>query len=555
MSRATPRLLLGPILRHVGETHATIWVETDRPCEVGVLGSASRTFTVAGHHYALVVVSGLARGSATPYEVSLDGQRVWPEAGSPYPASVVRTLAGGRPLRIAWGSCRATSPHHPPYTWARNRHPAGRETDALWAFAEQLWRGRRSDLPDLLLMAGDQVYADENVSPGTVEFIRSRRDVTRPPGEEVADFAEYCTLYAEAWGEPTIRWLLSTVPSVMIFDDHDVNDDWNTSAAWRARMATLPWWPGRLQSALMSYWIYQHLGNLAPAELERDEIYARLRRLGPGEDGEAVLRAFAERAEVEADGRKHARWSVERHLGGTRMVVIDSRAGRIVEGDHRDMLDEDEWRWVDERLTGDLDHLLVVTSLPYLLPPALHHLEAWNEAVCHGAWGRRWARRGERIRQDLDLEHWAAFEGSFHRLAGALREVAEGRRGRPPATITLLSGDVHFSYVARAAVGEHGGVAVHQVVCSPLRNALPTWLRRAAPLARFRPLAALVRGLAATARAARPPVRWRIVDGPWFDNSLCSVRIDGRELRVAFDVAPPGDGQPVLDRRLDRRLS
>ncbi|MGW1633884.1 hypothetical protein, partial [Streptomyces anthocyanicus] len=29
-----------------------------------------------------------------------------------------------------------------------------------------------------------------------------------------------------------VRWLLSTVPSCMIFDDHDVIDDWNTSAAW-----------------------------------------------------------------------------------------------------------------------------------------------------------------------------------------------------------------------------------------------------------------------------------------------------------------------------------
>ena len=71
------RLLLGPLLRHVGERDATIWVETDSPCSVQVsAGNASGhepTFTVAGHHYALVVVDGLDPASATPYEVQLDG--------------------------------------------------------------------------------------------------------------------------------------------------------------------------------------------------------------------------------------------------------------------------------------------------------------------------------------------------------------------------------------------------------------------------------------------------------------------------------------------------
>ena len=82
-----------------------------------------------------------------------------------------------------------------------------------------------------MILLGDQVYADE-VSPGVREFIRSRRDPEVPPGETVADFEEYTRLYWESWGEPYMRWLLSTVPSSMIFDDHDVHDDWNTSKTW-----------------------------------------------------------------------------------------------------------------------------------------------------------------------------------------------------------------------------------------------------------------------------------------------------------------------------------
>ena len=43
-----------------------------------MLGCAQRTFRVADHHFALVHVTGLEPGTTTPYEVRLDGERVWP---------------------------------------------------------------------------------------------------------------------------------------------------------------------------------------------------------------------------------------------------------------------------------------------------------------------------------------------------------------------------------------------------------------------------------------------------------------------------------------------
>lgn len=46
---------------------------------------------------------------------------------------------------------------------------------------------------------------------------------------------EYEGLYRHTWCDPEIRWILSTVPTATIFDDHDIRDDWNTSAAWRKR--------------------------------------------------------------------------------------------------------------------------------------------------------------------------------------------------------------------------------------------------------------------------------------------------------------------------------
>ena len=73
---AVPDLLLGPLLRYVGPTEATIWVETDAACEVEVLDHRTRTFCIAGHHFALVELTGLEEGAVHRYEVKLDGERL-----------------------------------------------------------------------------------------------------------------------------------------------------------------------------------------------------------------------------------------------------------------------------------------------------------------------------------------------------------------------------------------------------------------------------------------------------------------------------------------------
>ena len=59
-----PVLVLGPLLRYVGETAATIWVETDRACQVRILDHEVATFEVAGHHYALALIEGLQPGQS-----------------------------------------------------------------------------------------------------------------------------------------------------------------------------------------------------------------------------------------------------------------------------------------------------------------------------------------------------------------------------------------------------------------------------------------------------------------------------------------------------------
>lgn len=174
------------------------------------------------------------------------------------------------------------------------------------------------------------------------------------------------------------------------------------------------------------------------------------------------------------------------------------------------MLDEGEWRWVEQCAQGNYDHLLLALSDPFLLAEGVHGLQGWNEAICDGAWGARAARLGERMRQALDLDHWASFEQSFRRLTDLIEGVGAGRAGRPPATIVVLSGDVHNAYVVEAAFPAGADVrsSVYQLVCSPFRNPLDRRDRIAERFAAGRTAGVLGRALAAAAGVARPRLRW-----------------------------------------------
>ena len=552
-----PDLILGPLLRYAGETEATVWVETDAPCEVEVLGHRARTFHVEGHHYGLVVISGLEPGSTTEYEVKLDGERRWPLPGSEFPPSVIRTNAPGRELRVAFGSCRVSLPHERPYTLSPDEHDRGMEHDALHALALRMRREPVDRWPHKLLMLGDQVYADEG-SPRVRERIERRRDTSRPPGREVADFEEYTWLYHEAWGDPSLRWLLSTVATAMVWDDHDMHDDWNISGSWLEEIRREPWWEPRVIGGIVSYWIYQHLGNLAPPELRELELLDRVRA---ADDAGPLLREFAHRADHQAEG---TRWSFTRDMDRVRVIVLDSRAGRVLGGSRhgthehgRAMIDDDEWEWIERQATGDFDHLVLATSLPFALMPGLHYLEAWSEAICDGAWGPLGRWLGERARRAGDLEAWAAFQDSFHRLARLITAVASGRRGKPPASIVVVSGDVHHAYLAQLGFPRSAGVqsAAWQAVCSPFRNTLARPERRVMRIASSYLGLVLARALARTARVEEPDLRWRIPSGPWFDNQVATLTFAGRTAAFTLEKTVPGDRDPDLECVCEARLA
>ncbi|MGD9704049.1 MAG: alkaline phosphatase family protein [Acidimicrobiia bacterium] len=548
-------LVLGPLLRHVSRTTATIWVEVDAPSTVEVLGHRTTTFSVADHHYALVIVEGLEPGTTTPYEVLLDGERCWPPPVSEFPASVIRTL-GGETFRILFGSCRAAAPHEPPWTLELDHDERGRGVDALYAHGLRMLGQPPAEWPDLMLFVGDQVYADDS-SPAAREKIARRRghlvdDPRFPSLDDVADFEEYTWLYHEAWLPEVERWMLSVVPSAMIFDDHDMIDDWNTSISWVHDIRRQPWWQDHVTGGLMSYWVYQHLGNLSPDEIRAEGMLDRFVELGDATD---ALRAWAEESEKFTPVPGGYRFSFYRDLGPLRLVVIDSRNGRVLEPGGRQMVDDDEWAWVVEHSQVECEHLVLATSVPVVMPGGLHDLERWNELVSEGAWGRWFVGLGERVRRAVDLEDWAAFHDSYTALMTLLRDIAtpgEHPSPSPPATVTIISGDVHFSFAAQASFPDEPGrpaavSRIHQIVNSPIRNVLAARERRTIRFGLSRAGELIGRTLRRAARAKPDPSRWEIETGPYFGNHVCVLELHGREARMVLERAHPDDeGRAVL---------
>ncbi|GAB2676016.1 DUF7800 domain-containing protein [Kribbella swartbergensis] len=540
-------LRLGPLLRYVDDTRATVWVETSAPAEVEVLGHRTRTWTVHGHHYALVRIEGLAPASETPYEVRLDGKRVWPLPDSEFGPSVIRTPRADGTFRLTFGSCRRSAPFD-----AQAFERFG--PDALVALAERMAAGVE-EAPDAILLLGDQVYADDP-SDAVLEKLRAAHGGRQGSevADEIGDFEEYTWLYDDAWLEPAVRWLFSTVPLCMLLDDHDLRDDWNTSLTWRRRVTSQPWWRDRVVGAYGSYWVYQHLGNLSPEQLDHDPTYTAMLTIEDDEERTAYLDSFAWAADEDPAS---ARWSFVRDFGdasrGIRLVAVDSRCSRRLEPDERAMVDAHEWEWVRHHIveaSRPIHHLLLASTLPFLLAPGLHHLEGWDEAVSAGAWGPRAARIGERIRQGMDLEHWSSFRKSFDDVTDLLADVAGSED--PPASILMLSGDVHCSYLAKARLRavDHPGTAIRQLTMSPFRNPVPRHIQWANHLLDTRWMTTLLHKLARSAGVKDVAADWRITHGPWFGNGSMTVTLSGENWAVEVDHAELRGERQVLERTL-----
>ena len=222
---------------------------------------------------------------------------------------------------------------------------------------------------------------------------------------------------------------MSCVPTAMIFDDHDVRDDWNTSAAWRDEMRATTWWRTRIRVGARVV-----LGLPAP----RQPLPRRARgRPGLPQGHRARRRRLAAaRRDRRPGGRRDRRGqgrAVQLPLGPRAQQAAHDRLPQRPDPRGRPPPHARRLRVRLARGAGG-------RAGPGR-PPGARHVGPLAAPARDRRPGdgqrdrRRPARpagpdRGEPIRQVADLEHWSAFRASFDRLTD--HDRARGAGAGPP---------------------------------------------------------------------------------------------------------------------------
>ena len=559
-----PPVLAGPILRRLEPDRLVLWLVGSAPLDLTLLlapaGGALRRLPLDGRscrvirfgRHACVHLIDVALPEALPqdtlieYDLLLtqsDGREAgiahWAphllHAGATRPNMVLRS----RSDNILYGSCR--KPHHPaPDGLAR--------ADALLADHIE----RADDRPAMLMLCGDQVYADDVAGPmlaaihalirrlglygecleGAVvadsealyrhQASYYRREELLPAvksndalrdrffgGSEKPIFttanahnhlvtlAEVMATYLLVWSPlpwqlvadapaPALdprhaqRWrreskalagfrrdlprsarLLAHVQTLMIFDDHDITDDWNLSARWETTVYKHPFARRIVGNALVAYMLCQGWGN------RPDVFQAAL-------DDLAALAATAAADDRLDAARQDA--LVTRLLSFHQWDFVIRTTPTII------VLDTRTRRWRNRRRPGHPSGLMDWESLTELQ----HELLDETAAVIVSPapmFGVKLIEVVQRLATFLgaaltvDAENWMAHRGAAASMLNIFRH------SRTPGNYVVLSGDVHYSFAYDVEVRDSSRTPhVWQITSSGIKNEFPPrlldWLDR-----------------------------------------------------------------------------
>jgi hypothetical protein len=118
------------------------------------------------------------------------------------------------------------------------------------------------------------------------------------------------------------------------------------------------------------------------------------------------------------------------------------------------------------------------------------------------------------------------------------------------ATVTVLSGDVHHSYAARADLPGAPPARVHQLTCSPVHNRVQWFVRPGFRLGWSRAARRLAERWARRAGAPPMPLTWQRLVGPLFGNTIATLKLSGRRAEAIFEQ-PLSSASLVERARLD----
>ncbi len=276
-------------------------------------------------------------------------------------------------------------------------------------------KGQHDNKPfHLLLLGGDQIYSDSMWA----------KDADLHAFSDLSDAASYAApfpitlrdrltnmyfdeFYCKRWGQVAVRDVLARVPTVMIWDDHDIMDGW-----------------GSYEHSLQSCDVYRGIFSIAK------RAFTTFQMQGCATDGQFIS---------QANGFSHYH-----RIGDLGILALDMRSERSQE----QVMSPAHWTKVYNFLAAEknLSHLILMSSIP-----VVHARFSMVESLLGWLPGR------QELEDDLK-DHWSSRSHleERKRLIHRLLAFSAAEKTR----VTIISGDVHLAASGTIVSTQAGSVAI-----------------------------------------------------------------------------------------------
>lgn len=252
-------------------------------------------------------------------------------------------------------------------------------------------------------------------------------------------------------GLPQVQRVLANVPTYMIFDDHDITDDWNLSMSWERSAYEEPLARRVVGNALIGYFLFQGWGN-APDSFDQQLIQNVRETLGGNDERHDKL--IGDLLKLE-----HWKYIIDTQ---PRVVVLDTRTQRWHSPTSPDwpsgLMDWESLAEAQQHLVGQ-QAVILVSPAPIFgvkLIEVVQRILTWFS-----------------LSLTVDAENWMAHPGA----ASAMLNIFNHRK--TPHHFVILSGDVHYSYASDILLrGVENSPSIWQITSSGISNAFPARLLR-----------------------------------------------------------------------------
>lgn len=272
-------------------------------------------------------------------------------------------------------------------------------------------------------------------------------EVPLTPKQQVRYQEDGNVLMAFVAGLSQVRRVMAHLPVAMIFDDHDITDDWNLTAAWEQTAYGHPLSKRIIGNALLGYLLCQGWGN-APDQIPSEllaQVQQGLLQLG-GKAHDQVVEVLL------GFSNWHYQWQTNPVL-----IVLDTRTHRW----RSELSLNQPSGLMDWEAITDLQHQLLGHQAVVMVSPAPVFGVKLIETV-----QRTFTWFGQPLM--VDAENWMAHRGSAYALINLFRHP------RTPQHFVILSGDVHYSFVYDIQLrGHQQGPDIWQITSSGIKNEFP----------------------------------------------------------------------------------